>query len=102
MGASGAIGGFSVLAEWRAIGISPPKDRDFALGLGAVVVTPDEIEPADRAFDWPAAVDLAAAGTALYPGDVLASPAAEPIDAQPGDVVTVAIDGVGALEQRVA
>ena len=42
IGAEGAIGGFTLLAEWRAPGVEPPKDRDFALGLGPVVVTPDE------------------------------------------------------------
>ena len=44
MGAGGEIGGFTVLAEWRAPGIEPPKDRDFALGLGPVVVTSDEVD----------------------------------------------------------
>ena len=34
IGADGAIGGFTALAEWRARALEPPKDRDFALGLG--------------------------------------------------------------------
>ena len=29
-------------------GVAPPKDRDFALGLGPVVVTPDAAGPVDR------------------------------------------------------
>ena len=99
--AGGEIGGFTVLAEWRAAGVAPPKDRDFALGLGPVVVTPDAAEPAADGFDWSAAVELAAAGTALYPGDILASPAAEPIAGGAGSVVAVEIAGIGILEQRL-
>jgi hypothetical protein len=102
MGTGGEIGGFTVLAEWRAVGVAPPKDRDFALGLGPVVVTPDAGWPPADGFDWAAAVELAAAGTALYPGDILASPAAEPIAGEPGSVVAVEIAGIGVLEQRVA
>ena len=52
-------------------------------------------------FDWSAALELASSGTALYPGDVLAAPAAEPIAAAPGDVVEIAIDWIGSLEQRL-
>ena len=102
MGAGGGIGGFTVLAEWRASGIAPPKDRDFALGLGPVVVTPDAGGPGADGFDWATAVELAAAGTALYPGDVLAAPASAPIAGKPGSAVAVEIDGIGTLEQRVA
>ena len=42
IGGRGEIGGFTILAEWRAPNLPRPKDRDFALGLGPVVVTPDE------------------------------------------------------------
>ena len=108
IGAHGAIAGFTVLAEWRAPGIRPPKDRDFALGLGPVVVTPDGAD-ARRAcdafpeFDWPAAVGHAAAGTVLVAGDLVAGPAAEPVEGvEAGATVQVRIDGIGALEQRVA
>jgi hypothetical protein len=99
MGAAGEIGGFTVLAEWRATGIAPPKDRDFALGLGPVVVTGNV---ASDGFDWSAAVAFAAAGTTLYPGDVLAAPASEPVAAQPGAEVVFEVEGIGALEQRIA
>jgi hypothetical protein len=102
IGAGGEIGGFTVLAEWRASGVAPPKDRDFSLGLGPVVVTGDADRPEADGFDWAAAVELAAAGTALYPGDILASPTGEPIAADPGRVVTVEIRGIGGLEQRLA
>lgn len=99
MGLGGEIGGFTVLAEWRARGARPPKDRDFALGLGPVVVTPDETTP--PGFDWDAAVAFAAAGTALYPGDVLAGPASESLEVGRGAAVALELDGLGVLEQRV-
>lgn len=99
VGAEGEIGGFTVLAEWRADGVAPPKDRDFALGLGPVVVTTGV---ASDGFDWAAAVALAAAGTALYPGDIVAGPASEPLGAGPGADIVIEIDGIGALVQRVA
>jgi hypothetical protein len=101
IGVHGSIGGFTILAEWRTDGVRPPKDRDFALGLGPVVVTPDEVSP-DDGFDWDAAVAYAAAGTSLYPGDLLAGPARDPIDARPGDTISVSVHGLGALEQRIA
>ena len=101
IGASGAIGGYTILAEWRAEGLSPPKDRDFAFGLGPVVVTADAA-PADDGFDWDAAVALATAGTTLYSGDVLAGPAGDGLDTEPGATVTLELEGIGALEQRVA
>ena len=108
IGAEGAIGGFTLLAEWRAPGVEPPKDRDFALGLGPVVVTPDEpgaIEArhAFPAFDWAAAIETAAARTVLYPGDIVAGPSSDPLeDLGAGAAVTIEVDGIGVLEQRVA
>lgn len=102
VGADGVIGGFTGLAEWRAPDLEPPKDRDFALGLGPVVVTPDTFD-ADSRFDWAAATALAAAGTVLYPGDILAAPALEPSDViAAGASVSLEIEGIGALEQRLA
>jgi len=105
IGAEGAIGGFTVLAEWRAPGVDPPKDRDFALGLGPVVVTPDEPEArhAFPGFDWRAAIKSAAARTVLYPGDIVAGPASDPLEALgAGATVSIEVEGIGVLEQRVA
>ena len=106
IGAGGAVGGFTVLAEWRAPGIEAPKDRDFALGLGPVVVTPDEADDSVHEglpdFDWAAAIELAAAGTVLLPGDLVAGPAVETlVDIRPGSRVELAVDGIGTLEQAV-
>jgi hypothetical protein len=120
VGAGGAIGGFTVCADWRRPGAPPPKDRDFALGLGPAVVTPDELDvevleavvlvdgdeqlrgrPA--AFDWELGRAFAAEGTVLYPGDVLVGPAAGQIDRiDPGRAVTLEVEGIGSLLQRVA
>lgn len=97
IGAGGAIGGLTILAEWRAEGVRPPKDRDFALGLGPVVVTPEEVTPHGS---LEAAVALAAAGTVLFPGDVVAGPPVRSREVAHG-VVALEIDGIGALEQRV-
>jgi hypothetical protein len=69
VGAEGAIAGWTLMADCRAPERPPPKDRDFALVLGPVVTT----EPVGG-FDWEAARDLAAGGTVLYPGDLLAGP----------------------------
>jgi Fumarylacetoacetate (FAA) hydrolase family/Domain of unknown function (DUF2437) len=118
IGAEGALAAFTILAEWRDPARRPPKDRDFALGLGPVAVTPDELDPdarpivarvdgAERAagaftgFDWQAAVSLAAEGTKLYPGDLIAGPgSAEVADLSPGSV-EIDVDCIGVLAQRV-
>ena len=117
VGADGALGGFTGFAEWRDPTRTPPKDRDFALGLGPAVVTPDELEaPVDVTVrvdgverlrrrsdvDWKAVRDLAAEGTRLYPGDLLAGPALGEVDVSAGAAVEIEVSGVGILEQTVA
>jgi len=102
IGAAESLAAFTILAEWRAPALAPPKDRDFALGLGPVVVTPDEFADASHEFDWAAAVELASGGTVLHPGDILASPAAERLEViEDGANVSVEIAGIGVLEQRI-
>ena len=120
IGAEGTVAAYTILAEWRDPARRPPKDRDFALGLGPVAVTPDEFQPDARAvtvsvdaveraadaftgFDWQAAVALAAAGTKLYPGDLIAGPSAAVVEhAAAGSVVELTVEGIGVLEQRIA
>ncbi|MFO7573399.1 MAG: fumarylacetoacetate hydrolase family protein [Gaiellaceae bacterium] len=119
VGGEEEIAGFSVFGEWRDPSLSPPKDRDFALGLGPVVVTPDELDPegargvlrvdgeerlpgAFSGFDWSAARDFAAAGTVLRPGDLLAGPALGEVEASSPSAVELEVDGIGVLRQRVA
>jgi len=119
IGADEEVGGFTILAEWRRTGMPPPKDRDFALGLGPVVVTPDELSPdgieaAVRVdgkellrgeledFDWAEAQAYAAAGTRGRSGDLLAGPALGSVEVEPGSTVELEVDGIGALVQSVA
>jgi len=118
IGAGGGIGGFTNLAEWRAPDLAPPKDRDFALGLGPVVATPDEMTASpelvvrvheDEAlrghfgeFDWSAARDLAADGTSLKPGDILAGPPAGVVTGiEPATAVDIDVQCLGTLRQYV-
>jgi hypothetical protein len=114
----GEIGGFTILADWRAPGLPPPKDRDFALGLGPFVVTPDDLpeapgvtvrifsdvalEASFGGFDWAAACEFAAADTTLKTGDILAGPAPGVVEGiEIATVVHVEVDGIGALWQSV-
>ena len=115
IGAEGAIGGYSLFADWRAPATVPPKDRDFRSVLGPVVVTRDELDDAAFAmgvrvegeerldvatlvFDWEAARSCAAAGTKLRPGDILASPAlGEVTGIEPGSVVELDSAVIGVL-----
>jgi hypothetical protein len=113
VGADGAIAGFTLLAEWRDPRRKPPKDRDFALGLGPVVVTEQaDAEVTVRArradllrarvrFDWTAARDLAADRTRLFPGDLLAGPPLGAVEVSSG-AVEINASGIGTLEHRVA
>jgi Fumarylacetoacetate (FAA) hydrolase family len=119
IGAEGAIGGFSLFADWRAPRASPPKDRDFCSVLGPVVVTPDELDSATvavtvrvdgaerlrdsfAAFDWELARAMASAGTELRPGDVLASPSLGGLaGVGPGSAVELDVKDIGVLETSV-
>jgi hypothetical protein len=120
IGADGAIAALTLLAEWRDPARRPPKDRDFSLALGPVVVTVDALDPGacvqivrvdgeERArlpvasFDWAAAAVHAADRTRLYPGDLLAGPPCGVVeDIVAGSAVTVRVDDIGTLELRVA
>jgi len=120
IGADGRIAGFTLLAEWRRSKLAPPKDRDFALGLGPVVVTTgelatDNLEILVRAdgdeqlrvrldgFDWEAARELAADGTTLRAGDLLAGPSRTTLgDVVPGSSAALELAGIGVLAQTVA
>ena len=119
MGSEGAIGGYSVFAEWRDPQRPEPKDRDFAFALGPVVLTAEHLGPGElegvvrlgeaealRAsfapFDWEAARGLAADGTVLLPGDLLAGPALEPVAVPSGGEVDVEVAEIGTLAGSVA
>lgn len=118
LGANGAVGGFTMLVEWRDRGRTRPKDRDFALGLGPSLVTTDAIRPdglgalvrvdgvlelagAFVDFDWPAAIAFAAEGTVLEPGAVIAGPGLGLVDAPPASAVEVEVETIGVLDAAV-
>jgi hypothetical protein len=118
VGAEGAVGGFTAFAEWRDPTRTAPKDRDFALGLGPSVCTPDALDPEglgaivrvdDRlaetgafvGFDWNGAIALAAERTALKPGDVLAGPGLCVIEVDAGSSIELEVEGIGVLDHDV-
>jgi hypothetical protein len=98
VGKAEAAGGYTILGELRAQGLEPPKDRDFALYLGPVVVTPDEHEPAG--LDWGSALAYAAANTVLRAGDVVAAPPLQRSHLD-GGPFELALDGIGVLAGRL-
>jgi hypothetical protein len=96
VGGDGRLAGWTALVEWIAPELAEPKDRDFALLAGPVVVT----EPLGD-FDWESARALAVANTRLRPGDLLAGPPlARHEDVQPGSFVH-AFEGLGELRALV-
>ena len=117
IGSEQGIGGFTILVELRDPSRTPPKDRDFALVLGPVVVTPDElgdvglgvavrVDGAARSsarldgFDWAGARDLAAAGTRLRTGDLIAGPPAGVAEGVLGEV-EIEVEQIGVLVFQV-
>jgi hypothetical protein len=119
MGADGALAAFTILAEWRDPTRRPPKDRDFALGVGPVAETADAFDPdtcvevvrvdgreslrqVAPGFAWAAAVALAGDRTRLYPGDLVAGPACGLVEGiEAGSTVEIEVAGIGVLEQTV-
>jgi fumarylacetoacetate (FAA) hydrolase len=111
------------------VGLGPAKGKDFATSLGPVVVTTDEFDGSsgmmvarvngeersrgdlgDLYYSWPAIVAHAARNTRLYPGDILGSgtvgtgcvlEAGDDRWLQPGDVVELEVEGIGALRNTV-
>ena len=93
------IGGFTLLNEFRAPQLPGAKGRDFALVLGPVVLTPDELPTAG---DWEPLVDHVARNTRLYPGDIVAAGGELLGPFAAGDVVTAGFDPIGLLQNAVA
>jgi fumarylacetoacetate (FAA) hydrolase len=101
IGATGQIGGFTVMNDWSArdlqrpemkVGLGPAKGKDFATSLGPILVTPDELGDlrlemvarvngeersrgnlGDMYHSWDSIVEHAARNTRLRAGDVLGS-----------------------------
>ncbi len=119
VGEPGAIGGLTALLELRAPDLPPPKDRDFGLVLGPLVVTIDELAgtPVELTLevdgrerlrgsgraDWDAALALAAENTVVRTGDVLAGPAIGHADGvPPGSELVLHAGPIGSLVCTVA
>jgi fumarylacetoacetate (FAA) hydrolase len=139
VGAGGRIAGFTVMNDWSArdlqkmemaVGLGPPKGKDFATSLGPVLVTPDELgdlrlemtarvngevrsrgDLGDLHWTWEELAAHAARNTILRPGDVLGSGTVgtgcilEHGDGRwlrPGDVVELEIERIGVLRNTVA
>jgi len=71
IGAEGAIGGYTLMNDWLAPALAGTKAHDFAISLGPVVVTPDELQVVFQ--DWSSLVETASRNTRLLPGDILAA-----------------------------
>ena len=98
IGAEGAIGGFTAANAWTAPDLPGIKSRDFALSIGPVLVTPDEY---DSDQDWDELVAHAGRNTVLRPGDLLVVGTGAGDAASRGDVVELAVDGIGVLRNTV-
>jgi fumarylacetoacetate (FAA) hydrolase len=114
IGAEEKIGGFSALLEWRS-SQAGAKANDFGLVLGPVVAT--DIDPAVAVslrgggyakqatageFDWERACAVAARGTSLRTGDVLACPPLCALEGLDGGGVEAEVEHIGLLQTRLA
>jgi 2-keto-4-pentenoate hydratase/2-oxohepta-3-ene-1,7-dioic acid hydratase in catechol pathway len=97
---AGIIGGFTLMNDWRAPGLTGAKAHDFAISLGPWVVTPDHVERAD--VDWDALLDRAERNTRLLPGDVIAAAGLPHGPVGAGDVVELSLPQLGLLRNTVA
>ena len=100
VGAAETIGGFTILNDWFATALEGAKARDFAVSLGPVVVTRDELTPPRT--EWDALVEHARRNTRLLPGDVIA---ADPVETAGGlgrgETVELELDGIGVLRNAI-
>jgi 2-keto-4-pentenoate hydratase/2-oxohepta-3-ene-1,7-dioic acid hydratase in catechol pathway len=100
VGAEQEIGGYTLMNDWDAPELSGTKAVDFAISLGPIVVTPDELQLPDVDFD--ALVAHAAANTRLLPGDVITAPGGSRKEMlSPGDTGEVSMAPFGALRNRL-
>jgi 2-keto-4-pentenoate hydratase/2-oxohepta-3-ene-1,7-dioic acid hydratase in catechol pathway len=98
IGADGVVGGFTLLNDWHAPLLRGAKAHDFAISLGPLVVTPDEI---GTAGDWDPLVEHVSRNTRLYPGDILAAGGELLGPFHDGDVVEVGFEPIGTLRNSV-
>jgi hypothetical protein len=97
VGLDGAIGAYTLLFEWVAPQLEGAKRRDFALSLGPVALTPDELPGV--AFD--AFVEQASRNTRLLPGDLIAEPGRALTPLRAGQAFEYALEPFGVLRVPV-
>jgi len=96
VGASGSVGGYTLMNDWLAPELAGAKAHDFAISLGPVLLTPDEV---DTMLDD--LIEYAHRNTRLLPGDVIAGPAQRVEPARAGDVVRLELAPFGVLRNVV-
>jgi hypothetical protein len=69
IGGEERIVGFTLVNDWRAPSLAPPKDRDFATTIGPWIETDHVPE-----FDFGGGREIAARNTRLRAGDLLVAP----------------------------
>jgi hypothetical protein len=72
VGAHATVGGYTLMNDWDAPALRGAKALDFAISLGPIVLTPDELDVLDA--DFAALLEHAGRNTRLLPGDVIAAP----------------------------
>jgi hypothetical protein len=97
VGAECSVGGHTLLVEWLAPQLQGTKRRDFALSLGPVALTPDELP----ALNLDPLLAQAARNTRLLPGDLVAAPGEELPAVRAGERFEAALEPFGALRNRV-
>ncbi len=132
IGAEGAIAGLTLANDWtardleraeREAGFGPSKSKDFALSIGPLLVTPDELastegamivrvngeerargELGELAYSWQELADHAARNALLRPGDLLvcSTGGSDGPWLEAGDVVELELAGIGMLRNRVS
>ena len=120
IGADEQIGGFTIVNGWLAPGLEGAKSKDFAMSLGPIVVTPDELggteagavarvngEERERGevelpYSWEELREYAARNTRLLSGDVLTLALIRGGPVRRGDTVALEVEGIGVLENTVA
>jgi 2-keto-4-pentenoate hydratase/2-oxohepta-3-ene-1,7-dioic acid hydratase in catechol pathway len=97
---AGMIGGYTLMNDWVAPGLAGAKASDFAISLGPIVITPEDVEI--EQVDWDALLDRAEQNTRLLPGDVIAAPGVSQDPVRAGDVAEVNLPLFGTLRNDVA
>jgi 2-keto-4-pentenoate hydratase/2-oxohepta-3-ene-1,7-dioic acid hydratase in catechol pathway len=99
IGADETVAGFTLMNDWLAPELPGAKAHDFAISLGPVLVTADELESRD---DWNALVEHSRRNTRLLPGDVIAAGGVRDGPHRAGDTVELEVEGIGILRSYVA